>query len=482
MAAELPAHVREGQTWTSMLAWWSGRDETAVIIGETRWSGADLLAHSAGAAAHLTELTRGPGAVAALVTATPGTFAYLIAGSSIDRPLAPLGPRLTCHELAPSIGALGAEVLLTEVEFLGLASELAEMTGVRVEVVGEPPQIDAPLNVAVDELAPAFILHTSGTTGAPKAVAFRQDIMARRVRMNSTLTGVGPGSVYTSASPLHHIAGFGSYAVALAAGAAVVPMGRFTVEGWASLGPLGVTHVTTVPTVIELLLDAGVLALPDLEMMQYGASPMHPSTLRRLIDALPDVDLVHLYGQTEGSPITALSPEDHRWIVAEGRDDLLKSVGRAINGVEMHLEDIDPDGVGEVVARAGHFCAPGPDGWLHTGDLGRLDDDGFLFLAGRKGDMIIRGGENIYPVEVEQAIERHPQVREACVVGVSDVKWGERVKAFIVPEDLLSPPDLEELRAHTRVYVSGFKVPTEWELREELPRNAGGKLLRRQLT
>jgi acyl-CoA synthetase (AMP-forming)/AMP-acid ligase II len=121
------------------------------------------------------------------------------------------------------------------------------------------------------------------------------------------------------------------------------------------------------------------------------------------------------------------------------------------------------------------------DGWLHTGDLGYLDDEGYLYLSGRQGDKIVRGGENVYPQEVEQVLVEHDDVRECAVVGVEDVKWGQTVKAFVVPVDWGAPPDVEQLRGWARSQLSGFKVPTDWAFVTELPRNAAGKVLRRSL-
>src|SRR5262249_42620287 len=161
--------------------------------------------------------------------------------------------------------------------------------------------------------------------------------------------------VYASASGFHHIAGLGNYVVALAAGAALAPMPRFTVEAWQDLGKLGVTHALTVPTMLEMLLDADALPLPALRILQYGAAPIHPDTVRRTLEPLPAVGLVNLYGQTEGSPITCLGPEDHIRIRDEGREDLLLSVGRAAPGVEVRVERPDASGVGEVAARAAHL-------------------------------------------------------------------------------------------------------------------------------
>jgi acyl-CoA synthetase (AMP-forming)/AMP-acid ligase II len=325
-----------------------------------------------------------------------------------------------------------------------------------------------------------MILHTSGTTGSPKAVYYRHARLVRRVDVNARLQQFERGSVFATASPFHHIAGIGNIAVALGAGASVVSMPKFSVDNWRALADVGVTHALAVPTMVELLLREQALALPSLHVLQYGAAPIHPDTLRRAMAALPGVDFLNLYGQTEGSPITCLSPEDHR-SAADGREWLLRSVGRAAPGVELRIEGADARGVGEVTARAEHLFMSSDDGWLRTGDIGRLDDDGYLYLIGRRGDKIIRGGENVYPVEVENVLAEHPGVAEVAVVGVPDQVLGELVMAFVVAEDPAQPPDPEELKAFARRSLAGYKVPYLWAFVTELPRNATGKLLRRQL-
>jgi len=241
-----------------------------------------------------------------------------------------------------------------------------------------------------------------------------------------------------------------------------------------------VSRTLAVPTMIEMLLREDALALPTLPLLQYGAAPIHPETLRRAMEALPGVDFLDLYGQTEGSPITCLTPEDHVRAAA-GREWLLQSVGRAAPGVEVRIECADDQGVGEVTARAAHLFVTSDDGWLRTGDMGRLDDEGYLYLVGRRGDRIIRGGENVYPLGVEHVLQEHPQVVEVAVIGVADQLYGEVVKAFVVPADPDAPPKEDELRSFARRELAGFKVPTEWSFVPELPRNASGKLLRREL-
>ncbi|HMC40098.1 MAG TPA: fatty acid--CoA ligase family protein [Acidimicrobiales bacterium] len=463
-----------------MVAGWRGRDDPAVVASGTCWSGRELLERSAGAAAWLRQACP-PGAVPALLAASPAAVAHLIGGADCGRPLAPLGPRLTAAELAPCIEPIDGDVILADPEFEAVAEEVGALTGRRVERLRVPPRSADPLALDPEPEAPAFWLHTSGTTGRPKAVPYTQWRLARRSRLNAELCALEPGAVYASASGFHHIAGLGNYVVALAAGAALAPMARFSVESWRALADLHVTHALTVPTMLEMLLEADALVLPDLRNLQYGAAPVHPDTLRRTLQTVPHVRVVNIYGQTEGSPITCLTAEDHRQIAELHRDDLLLSVGRAVPGVELRIDEPDASGVGEIVARADHLFVRDSAGWLRTGDFGRLDDEGYLYLSGRRGDKIIRGGENIYPLEVERILEQHPGVREAAVVGVPDRKWGEILRAVVVPSDPDKAPALDDLKVFVRSHLAGFKVPAEWVIAPELPRNANGKLLRRAL-
>lgn len=467
-------------TWLELVSQRAESDEPAVITTEETWSGRELLARAAGGAVFLNSAGAPIGKpVIALLTSTPSAFALSIGAAATDRALAPLGPRLTVSELAPCIDALDAEVIIAEPASAELGRHLSEHCGLRLAILPTLERSSLKLPTTIDPLRPAAILHTSGTTGTPKAVAYTEGTLVARVRVNAALVGLGPGAVYASASPFHHIAGLGMLFVAMGSDAALLPMPRFDLESWRGLAAAGVTHALIVPTMIEMLLDADALALPGLQVVQYGASPIRPSTMSRMMQALPGVRLLNIFGQTEGSPITALTMADHE--LAAGHPELLGSVGRAAPGVEIVINNPDNDGIGEVWARAEHLFLPGPDGWLRTGDLGRLDDDDYLFLSGRQGDKIVRGGENVYPIEVEQVLATHPAIAQVCVFGLADRTLGEIVAAAVVAVPGIPLPTWDQLRTYAREHLGGFKVPTRWEQVDELPRNATGKVLRRVL-
>jgi acyl-CoA synthetase (AMP-forming)/AMP-acid ligase II len=419
--------------------------------------------------------------VPALLGTTPDALALVLAGAFTDRPVAPLGVRLTESEILGCVRAIEASAIVAEPTFEPLGAAVAKQGGLRFASLPNAPRDRGPrLDRAPDRASLVAYLHTSGTTGLPKPVRIRSDRMAHRARANAALVGFTRRSIYATASPIHHVAGLGMILVALGAGAAVLPFPAFSVSAWRDLAGTGVTHALLVPTMIERLLREKCLAIESLEMLQYGGAPMDVGLLREAMRMLPGVRFVQIFGQTEGSPITCLTPDDHARGAA-GRSHLLKTVGRAAPGVELRIEEPDKEGVGEVCARAPHLFEPDEDGWLRTGDLGRLDDEGFLTLLGRRGDKIVRGGENVHPLEVERVLENHPSVREVVVVGVPDRELGERIRAYLVLEPSVGAPRADELRRFCRETLSGFKVPEQWAVVDALPRNPSGKVLRRAL-
>jgi acyl-CoA synthetase (AMP-forming)/AMP-acid ligase II len=459
-----------------------GLEHSAVAVRSHAGSvsGPEMLGQMGGAARWLRGLGADSGpAVPALVGWSAESMALAVGGGMSGRPLAPLGARLSCAELVAMVAGLGCEVLVCDQGNAALATDVAEGAGVRLAVFEEFADAELPDGPS-DQESTIVLLHTSGTTGRPKPVPVPDRAKFHRAIVYQRELGLAPGELYCSAGGFHHTGGVGMCMVALASGAGVVMLPRFTAATWRSLAELRPSCALLVPTMIDLLLEQGALGAVPLRALHYGTAPIHPATLRAALDALPSTTFAQAFGQSEGGPLAVLSHADHMRALA-GDLYLLSSVGKPPAGCELRLDDCDENGVGEVVARAEQVFQPGPDGWLHTGDLGRIDDEGYLYLQGRLGDKIIRGGENVYPLEVERVLETHPGVREAAVVGVEDRRWGETIKAFVAAVDPSRPPAVADLVTHAKAELASFKVPTDWAFVDELPRNVAGKLLRRAL-
>lgn len=410
----------------------------------------------------------------ALVDESPAAVALAVGAALGGRALAPLGTRLPVGDLAHAVIALGATDLVVSRQLAALAVEVGAVTNAAVHVLPDDFPPTSPSGAVVAGSDPVLVVHTSGTTGAPKAVTMTHKAMVARIEVYGDAIELAPGDRYCSASPFHHTAGVAMALTALGRGAAVVPQAWFSVDGWRAAGAAGITHALLVPTMIDLLLEAGALGDACPRVLQYGAAPIHPATLEAALVALPSTRFAQIFGQTEVSPITVLTHEDH----LAGR---LTSVGRPVAGLELRIEGADGDGVGELAVRAPHVFVHDDDGWRRTGDLGLVDADGYVTLRGRANDLIVRGGENIYPLEVELALAAHPGVREVAVVGVPDRRYGDLVRAAVVPVDPEAPPAVDDLIAWARARLAPFKVPNVVDLVDALPRNANGKLVRRAL-
>jgi acyl-CoA synthetase (AMP-forming)/AMP-acid ligase II len=309
-----------------------------------------------------------------------------------------------------------------------------------------------------------------------------------------------PDSTTLLVAPLFHVAGLGRLIGQSIVGGTWVTMAQFRPDAViAAIEAHGISDTIVVPSMLQSLLDAPGFTperVRNLNRLAFGAAPMPPDLLERALAAWPHAEFFQAYGLTETAGAVCINlPENHR----AGGSGRVASVGRAGLGAEIRIvdtqgEELPRGSVGEIVVR-GPMVMRGywqqlettaqvlRDGWLHTGDGGRMDDDGYLFIADRLKDMVISGGENVYPAEVEAALRSHPLVNDAAVIGVPDARWGEAVHAVIVPRGRVDDTAAlrEQLIAHCRTRLAGYKCPRSIALTDALPLSAAGKVLKAQL-
>jgi o-succinylbenzoate---CoA ligase len=309
----------------------------------------------------------------------------------------------------------------------------------------------------VDPEAVHSVIHTSGTTGEPRPVELTYANHAASAAASADALGVQADDRWLCPLPLHHVGGLNVLVRSAINRTTVVLHERFDAERVRAVLEAGeVSLASMVPTMLVRLREAGLRRAPGLRAIALGGGPIPPGLLDWA--AAAGIPVVPVYGMTETcSQVVAGSP------------------GRALRGVQLRVA-----GDGEILVR-GAMVAPraaGNDGWLHTGDLGRLDQAGLLHVEGRKKELILTAGENVAPIEVERALLSHPAVADAGVAGLADDVWGEAVTAFVV---LSAPVGADELLAWCRERLDAFKVPKAVRVVDELPRNASGKLLRDRL-
>ena len=412
---------------------------------------------------------------------------YAIAKAGLVR--VPLNVRETASEHAYKIDDSQARALIhagdppASVEVMLTADELPGL------IAGASP---GPCDIRREQDAPFRLAYTGGTTGKPKAVVLttRSELAEVANFLVDLLPNLRPDSVMLHAAPITH--GSGAFFLPhLVKGAPNVILPKFTSAAFLEAArKYRATTTFMVPTMIALLLEDPDTATADLtlERLCYGGAPIATSVLQRGLDLLGPV-FAQLYGQAEAPlAITCLQPWEHT-------PERLTSAGKPYTFVEVQIRDTDgnvlgPGGVGEVLTRGPHTMSRywrrpeataetvEPDGWLHTGDIGRWDDDGYLHLLDRRHDVIISGGFNVYPREVEDALLTHPSVIEAAVVGLPDDKWGERVAAAVVTRSETRPEEILEFCADR---LAGFKRPRAIEIWPAIPTSPVGKSLRREV-
>jgi long-chain acyl-CoA synthetase len=483
-------------------------ERLAVIDGAHRLTWRELRRQVACLAAGLGRAGVGPGDRVATLLANGLPFCLAVfAVAELGAILVPLNTKLKRSELTFMLRNSGARALLAEPAFYGeIASVRGELplaacflteaaaaheTRPLAELLAAPPDRSRMRPATGD--APAFVTYTSGTTGRPKGAVGTHDNVVHSCLTYERVYGLREGERTLVMVPLFHVTGLIAQLLTMTRVAGtVVVMPRF--EATAALRLLAaerITHVIAAPTVyVMLMTQPGYreVALPDLSVIGYGGAPIASDTVRRLREWLPAARLHNTYGLTEtASPATILPDADAL--------DRVGSVGRPVPVGECRTVDpptggeCPPDDVGELWVRgpmvlAEYWANPEAttaaivqDGWLRTGDLATIDGAGYVTIKDRLKDMINRGGEKVYCVEVEEVLCGHPGVLEAAVVGVPDAVYGEAVKACVVPRPgaRLDPGDVREW---VRGRLAKFKAPEQVEVLEALPRNPNGKVVK----
>ncbi|EFQ84799.1 long-chain-fatty-acid--CoA ligase [Aeromicrobium marinum DSM 15272] len=488
--------------------------DSAAIVGEGRSvTYAELSDRSSAIAGGLVAWGLQPGdRVAYLARNATEYWELFFATAKAGLAVVPLNFRLSADEVTWILGDCEPAAILAEDHLTHLLP--ADWAGHKLvfNQTGEPeapegwepferwlaaqPVEDPKRDLGGDALA--CLMYSSGTTGRPKGVTTTVAGFLWAVDAFGAMFDVSPASVSLVPTPYYHIAAGGWSLIALAAGGTIVQFTEVTPANM--LGLLvghKATHVIMVPTVMQLFItspEASAADYSSVEHVVYGGSPISETVMlgaQRVFGA----QLSQSYGLTETIGVTTfLRPEDH----VVGPDSKLRSAGRAVPGLEVAVMDPDtgetcaPGVVGEIVTRGpgvtkAYWRNPEateqafwPGGWFRTGDAGSMDEQGYVFLKDRIKDLLMSGGENIYPAEVENAIMAHPAVQEVAVIGVPSEKWGETPLAVVVPKQGESV-DADELIAFTRERLAHFKCPTAVEVIEQLPRNPSGKVLKREL-
>lgn len=464
----------------------------------------------------LRSLARSSGAHVAATGA--GTLAYADAGSiAVPTALfgaawagmtyAPLNFRLPPSSLAAQIERLEAPWTVASPEMadrLGLPADQSTTRWMStVTTVANDDDGDGPYQPEPER--PAVILFTSGSSGTPKAALLTHENLLSYVMETVEFAGADDDEALVLATPPFHIAGVAAVLTSVYAGRRILPMSGFDPENWLRRAhDQRATHAFVVPTMLARIVHCMAadpdLRVPTLRSLSYGGARIALPVLEQALELFPSVDFVNAYGLTEtSSTIAVLGPEEHRQAMASTDPAVrrrLHSAGRPLPGVEVAI--VGDDGTTVSTGITGQIRVRGPqvsgryldsgsgldaDGWLITGDIGSLDGDGYLFVDSRADDVIIKGGENLSPSEIEDVLVRHDWVMAAAVVGIPDSEWGEAVAAAVVLDSGTGTPDsvatVEELTAWVRDHLGSFKAPVRIELLDELPTTATGKVLRR---
>jgi acyl-CoA synthetase (AMP-forming)/AMP-acid ligase II len=422
-------------------------------------------------------------------------FESLIGTARVGAVLAPLNWRLTASEIAGLVADARARVVIADSEFVDLVPVVEHRIFGRDAFGAWRESASSPLPDCAPSPDDVVVQsYTSGTTGLPKGVLVTNRMYESAARL-AGVYGVTVDSVVGLPMPVFHVGGSVGGVIALAQGASVVSPRVFEPASMLDLiEKYGITWMPLAPTLAAMIGREQVSRprnIASWTAATYGGQPITRAMQDEITSAL-NIRLFQAYGLTEtAGSVTCLRPEDHR-------DELLLSAGRPVEWVELGAFDIatgarlGANQIGEIMIQSdqntpGYWQKPdataalfSSDGWIRTGDVGFVDERGFLFLADRLNDMIISGGENVHPIDIERALEQHPGIREAAVVGEPHDTWGESVVAFIVVNDgsILAETDVIDW---TRTRLAGFQRPRRVVIVDQLPKSSEGKLIRHQL-
>jgi len=487
----------------------------AIVDAEGTWTWTEHLGRVARAAAILAARGVKPGQRFGILSRNTFRHCELVhAGYWMGAVPVPVNIRLAAPEIGFILEDAGVKALAVEEPFLPLVAHerIAPFAKNAFAVAPKPlggalPDYEALLKAAAPlprfesaENDDAILLYTGGTTGRSKGVRLTHRNVVSNGMQCAMEMGFRGSDTYLHIAPMFHSADLLGTGFTLL-GAAHTFLAQFSPKNVISaFQDLRATAAMMAPTMVIMTLqelNPRDYDLSSFRWMLYGSAPMAPEWIAKTIEAFPNVAVCQGYGLTETSPIlTYLDFEEHKKALASGNYEVLKAAGRPIAGVDMRILDDKGNEVplgeaGEVVVRApnvtkGYLNLPDAtaaairDGWFHTGDVGRMDEQGFMYLLDRKKDMIITGGENVYTIEVENAIALHPAVAQSAVVAIPDERWGEAVHAFVVCKPGQSAT-AEEIIAHCKQHIAGYKCPRSVDFIEAMPLSGAGKVLKREL-
>ncbi len=477
-------------------------ERIGLVCGGRRWSYGALLRAAQGAARSISQ--SGCLHVALLDESSEAAAIALFGAAIAGIPYVPLNYRLADADLAALLRRIAPAYIIGDVDRIGrLSPEAGHIASTRLDFVAES---EAPTDAAPEVEASgegiAVQIFTSGTTAAPKAALLRHANLVAYILGSVEFGSASPSEAALVSVPPYHIAGIAALLSSVYAMRRILLLPAFDPDAWLALAASErATSAFVVPTMLARIiarLDAGAAAdLSALQAIAYGGGRMPLELVERALDLFPHTNFTNAYGLTEtSSTIALLAPEEHRAAYASSDPDVrcrLGSVGRVLPTVEIEIRDeegraLAPGERGEIYVRgeqvSGEYRerkALDANGWFPTRDAGWLDKDGYLFLAGRTDDVIVRGGENMSPGEIEDVLMSHPCIADAAAVGVPSTEWGEAVGiAVVVKADHVAPSEAE-LRALIKERLRSSRVPERIVFLNALPYNEMGKLLRREI-